>query len=430
MQGDSKQPDWLTLDNAARIYPASISDWSPDVYRVSASLHAPIRISLLEEALRTVMPRFPYFQVHLRRGLFWYYLQRNDVIPALQRLSAVPLSILPAHKGPIYLLRVMAKGATIAVDFSHILTDGAGAMRFLGTLTSQYLKLRGVPISAWEPFFDPQASPSAGEYEDAYAQYFERGLPWPPTLSAARHLPQAAQPLSRVITGRLPVTDMLQLARSRGVRLTEYLVALYLHSLADVCAANKMERCVEENGILRIEVPVDMRRFYPSETMRNFSLFVSPEIDTSRGSYSFDEIVRIVHRSMDAQLDRRELSRQITRNVGAAHHPLIRIMPLALKNLVFSRLRERIGERSFSGVLSNLGRIEVPRDIEPHVASFGVMLGPNPLMKTNCTVLSFRNDLCINFGSVIESRELERHFFTHLAREGIPVSVVERSSAP
>lgn len=430
MQGDRKRPDWLTLDNAARIYPASISDWSPDVYRVSASLYAPIRISLLEEALRTVMPRFPYFQVYLRRGLFWYYLQRSNVIPTLQRLSAVPVSILPACKGPIYLLRVMAADATIAVDFSHILTDGTGAVRFLGTLTSQYLKLRGVPISAWEPLSDPQASPSAGEYEDAYGRYFERGLPWPPTLPPACHLPQAAQPLSRVITGRLPVTDMLQLARSRGVHLTEYLVALYLHSLAEVCAANQMEPSVKGKGILRIEVPVDMRRFYPSETMRNFSLFVSPEIDMRRGSYSFDEIVRIVHRSMEVQLDRRELSRQITRNVGAAHHPLIRIMPLALKNPVFSRLRERIGERSFSGVLSNLGRIEVPRDIEPHIASFGVMLGPNPLMKTNCAVLSFRNDLYINFGSVIESRELERRFFTFLAKEGIPVNVVERSSAP
>ena len=430
MHGDCKRADWLTLDNAARIYPASISDWSPDVYRVSASLYAPIRISLLEEALRTVMPRFPYFQVHLRRGLFWYYLQRSNVIPTLQRLSTVPVSILSAYKGPIYLLRVMAGGTTIAVDFSHILTDGTGAVRFLGTLTSQYLKLRGVPISTWEPFPDPQASPSAGEYEDAYGRYFERGLPWPPTLPPARHLPQAAQPLSRVITGRLPVTDMLRLARSHGVRLTEYLVALYLCSLAEVCSASQMEPRVKGDGILRIEVPVDMRRFYPSETMRNFSLFVSPEIDLRHGSYSFDEIVRIVHRSMEPQLDRRELSRQITRNVGAAHHPLIRIMPLAFKDFLFSRFRERIGERSFSGVLSNLGRIEVPRDIEPHIASFGVMLGPNPRMKTNCAVLSFRNDLFINFGSVIESRELERHFFTHLAREGIPVSVVERSSAP
>ena len=62
--------------------------------------------------------------------------------------------------------------------------------------------------------------------------------------------------------------------------------------------------------------------------------------------------------------------------------------------------------------------------------SFGVMLGPNPLMKTNCALLSFRDDLYVNFGSVIESRELERLFFSHIAQSGVRVSITERSSAP
>ena len=55
------------------------------------------------------------------------------------------------------------------------------------------------------------------------------------------------------------------------------------------------------------------------------------------------------------------------------------------------------------------------------------MLGPNPRMKKNCAVLSFRDDLSVSFGSVVESRELERLFFTHLARAGMRVRVVEKS---
>jgi hypothetical protein len=50
-------------------------------------------------------------------------------------------------------------------------------------------------------------------------------------------------------------------------------------------------------------------------------------------------------------------------------------------------------------------------------------------MKNNCVVFSFGDDLFIAFGSVIESRELERLFFTHLVGAGIPVTLVERSSA-
>jgi hypothetical protein len=96
---------------------------------------------------------------------------------------------------------------------------------------------------------------------------------------------------------------------------------------------------------------------------------------------------------------------------------------------MLSHVRERMGEEPYSGVLSNLGKIVVPPEIESHVESFGLVLGPNPLMKTNCAVLSFRDDLYVNFGSVIESRELERLFLAHIARSGVRVSVTERSSA-
>ncbi len=424
MRDDDRQ-EWLTLDNAARIYPASLAEWSPDLYRISVTLRAPIRVSVLQEALRKVFPRFPYFQVHLQRGLFWYYLQRDDEIPELHPMSDVPVSVLPTLSGSRHLLRVQARGATIAVDFSHVLTDGAGAIRFLGTLATQYLRLRGVRVTAWEPFLDPEASPSPGEFEDAYKRYFDPRLPGPTRLSAAYHLPDDAQRRSRVITARLPVGEVLDLARSHGVSLTEYLVALYIHALAQIRTSGRDER-----GVVRLEVPVDMRRLHPSRTMRNFSLYVSPEIDTSLGAFTFDEIVQRVHHSMKMQTDRRELDRQIARNVRVEQNPLVRILPLFLKDVIFSYVRGRYGETPYSGVLSNLGRITVPQEIDDHVESFGVMLGPNPRMKKTCVVHSFRDDLSINFGSVIESRELERIFFTHLARAGIRVALIERSSAP
>lgn len=416
--------EWLTLDNAARIYPSALTEWSPDVFRVSVTLKAPIRVAALQEALRRVFPRFPYFQVQLERGLFWYYLQRNREIPVLQAMSEVPVSVLPTQQGHRHLLRVQARGATIAVDFSHVLTDGAGAIRFVGTLATQYLSQQGVRVESWRPFLDPDEPPSPGEYEDAYKRWCDPSLPGPARLAAAYHLPDESRERSRVITGRVPVGDLLGLVRSRGVTVTEYLVALYMHALAQVRAAGGGGR-----DIVRIEVPVDMRRFYPSETMRNFSLFVSPEIDAGHGAWTFDEIVQRVHHDLRLQTGRRELDRQMARNVRVERNPFLRVLPLFVKDLLFSYVRRRFGEDPYSGVLSNLGRIVVPGGIAEHVAAFGVMLGPNPRMKTNCVVYGYGDDLFVAFGSVIESRELERSFFTHLVGAGLPVTLIERSSA-
>jgi hypothetical protein len=69
--GEGEPPDWLRLDNAAKIYPATFSDPAPAGFRLSMTLKAPIRVALLSEALRTVLRRCPYYQVHLRRGFFW-----------------------------------------------------------------------------------------------------------------------------------------------------------------------------------------------------------------------------------------------------------------------------------------------------------------------------------------------------------------------
>lgn len=325
---------------------------------------------------------------------------------------------------------MQARGATLAVDFSHILTDGSGALRFLGTLATQYLRLRGVEVTGWDPFLDPEEEPSADECEDAYSKQFDRRLPGPPNLSPAYHLPDPALPHFRVITGQMPAGDVLALARAQGVSLTEYLVALYMHSMAQLRALAADGHRRTKRGIVRIEVPFDMRRFYPSRTMRNFSLYVSPEIDLRLGAYSFDEILRRVHHSMRLQVDRKELGRQIARNVRAERNRFIRSMPLFLKDLLLSFVRQHVGENPYSGVLTNLGRINVPEEIDPHIESFGVMLGPNRRMKAHCAMLSFRNDLHISFGSVIESRELERLFFTHLVRSGVHVIITERSSDP
>jgi hypothetical protein len=422
----AREPDWLRLDNAAKIYPATFSDPTPAGFRLGVTLKAPIRVALLAEALRTVLRRCPYYQVHLRRGFFWYYLQRHDAIPSVYPMSETPISAIPAWRRDTDLFRVQARGSTIAIDFSHILTDGIGGLRFLGTLVTRYLELYGVKVGDWAPFLDPSAPPSAEEYEDAHNRFFDPRAPKPTRLSRAYQLPGARENRYRIITGRMPVSEVLERAGAHGVSLTEYLAALYMFSLMRVREGHEHGGRRLGRKVIRLEVPVDMRRFFPSNTLRNFALFVSPEIDVSLGGYSFEEVVRRVHHSLRMQIDPRELGRQIGRNVKAERHPLIRIAPLFVKNRVLSVSYKRIGENAYSGVLSNLGRIVVPTAVEPHIESFQFLINPSFGMKKNCAIASFRGALHVSFGSIVASRDLERDFFTRLAAEGILVAVSER----
>ena len=75
-----KKLRWMRLDNAAKIYPAARrNNWS-NVFRLSFTLKEEVDPEVLQQALEVTVKRFPSIAARLRRGLFWYYLDRKSVV--------------------------------------------------------------------------------------------------------------------------------------------------------------------------------------------------------------------------------------------------------------------------------------------------------------------------------------------------------------
>jgi hypothetical protein len=424
MSSPHTQEEWLRLDNAAKIYPASDSDVAPPVFRVAVTLREPLQIGPLNEALLRMNRRTPYYQVELKRGFFWYYLQQHKQVARVELLADAPVKHISMRRDT-QLFSVQAKGSTVAADFCHILTDGYGAMRYLCSLIVDYLRLIGYSVDPGDRLLNPDEDPSPEEFEDAYRRLFRKGAPKAPDLPPAYHIPGIPGPRHRGITARIPLAAALQVARASGVTLTEYIVGAYIASIAEIHRSRRKSFSRPRSDIIRIEVPVNMRKLYPSVTMRNFSLFVSPEIDLRLGDYAFSDIVQRVHHSMNMQVHATELTRQIARNVGGELNPFVRVIPRPIKYLYLRYLSHTIGSRSYSGVVSNLGRFILPDQAAPHVRSVGFSLGSNPQYKTNCAVTSFDENLFVTFGSVVESREVERGTIEQFMRDGLRVGVTE-----
>ena len=74
---------WMTLDNAAKIFPASRNrNWS-NVFRISATFNESIDIPCLQQALDHVVKRFPSIAVCIKPGFFWYYIEEIPHAPQL-----------------------------------------------------------------------------------------------------------------------------------------------------------------------------------------------------------------------------------------------------------------------------------------------------------------------------------------------------------
>ncbi len=413
---------WLRLDNAAKIYPAIKGKELTSVFRITAELKQRIKAKQLLEAVQAVDTRFPYFKVKLKSGFFWYYLE-----PDYQPVTVVADEGAPCRafgKNEI-LFRILAKDDRISVEFSHILTDGAGAFEFLKTLLLAYFQKCNIPFPVDFPFLHPEERPSKEEYEDAYGRYFKKINARLPKRHAAFHVPfrLKQKPRFSVLTAMMPVKEMLIKAKEHGLSMTEYLVAIYLYSLQMIYQQSAAKK-YKSKKIVRIEVPVNLRNMYSSGTMRNFSLYVLPEIDLNLGQYSFEEIARVVYHQMRLETDKKLISKIIARNVSGEKNQFIRKIPLFLKSFILARLY-KLGTKEYSGVVTNVGKIKLNPEAGSQVRKFiFIPPPPNKILRVNCAASGFDDKLILAFGNITTSNELERQFLTFLTSQGIPVKIL------
>jgi NRPS condensation-like uncharacterized protein len=417
---------WLKLDNAAKLFPAIMSGELTAVFRITASLKKPVKFSKIKEAVEITSKRFPYFSVSLGSGLFWYYLEYNHQLPRIQTEEKIPCTAFAARRKNEPLYRILVRENRISVEFIHILTDGGGAFEYLKSLLYTYFRLDGNHISANEGIILPESLITDGEMEDGYQRFFRRKTPPPGKLTKAWHLPFSLndKPRLKVIRCEITVDKLLEVARKYNVTITEYLVSVYLYSLQTIYLEEKAKQ-KQKRGVLRIEVPVNMRKKLPSKTMRNFSLFVLPEIDLRLGIYSFDEILRIVNYQLQTGADIKQISRFLSQNVGHEKSIFIRVLPLFIKTMAISAVYRRLGSNQCSGIMTNLGAVKLPKEMEDLIESFDLIpTPPNTHVKISTAMVTFRNQLRLTFCNISKSTNFELHFIKHLNDSGVPVKVL------
>lgn len=419
---------WLKLDNAAKLFPAIMSGELTSVFRITAILKKPVNYSHIKEAVEITARRFPYFSVSLGSGLFWHYLEFNKMLPRIQTEEKIPCTAFAAKRKNEPLYRILVKENRISVEFIHILTDGGGAFEYLKSLLYTYLTLNGNTFHSSEGIILPGSPITEGEFEDGYKRFFRKKIPPPGKLTKAWHLPYGLneKPRLKILHAEISLEKLLVKAHEYQVSVTEYLVSVYLSALQKIYLEEKEKVKDQKRGVLRIEVPVNLRKKFPSITMRNFSLFVLPELDLRLGEYSFEEILKIVRYQLQTGADIKQITRFLSQNVGHEKSPFIRVLPLFIKSLAISAVYRRLGSNQCSGIMTNLGAVRLPAEMEELIESFELVpTPPNTHVKVTCAMVTFKNQLRLDFGNISKSTKFEMYFLRHLTEAGIPVRILK-----
>ena len=407
---------WYRLDNAARIFPSIISDRMTSVFRISVELNEYVDPANLQASCDILLKRFPYYYVQLKTGLFWEYLQHIN-----ERITVKEERYFPCQKfrkkedGP-FLFRVLYYKSKIVVEFSHILTDGTGALNFMKALLYTYFN-----CSDELEEFDLQLH-SIDEAEDSYKKYFDEDIPSKKLKTTAFHLPLKLDYKNyyNISTCLCDVKSVLTLSKSYKVSLTEYLVAHYMMSLQTYIEQND----IEKEKPIRIMVPVDLRKMFPSKSMRNFFLTISPEMDIRLGHYEFDEVLRDVHHYMRMEIDPKKISRQIARNVGGEENLFIKLIPLVIKQLFMAPIYRITGTSQNSGLLTNLGLVKLTDELSDKINFFEFLPNPNPATVVNMGVISYKKTLSLSIASLSWGTDIESIFFARLRDAGLKLKLI------
>jgi len=422
MKKTEKKPlSWVKLDNAAKIYPAvRRRNWS-NVFRQSVTLKDDIDKEVLSSALDVVVKRFPTIAARLRKGAFWFYLQEIDSPPEIMEEFSYPLTFMSNSEMRKCAFRVIVYKNRIAVEFFHSLTDGTGALVFIKNLVAEYLEQKyHIVIPFEDGIVDRREPPRREEMEDSFLKYAGE-VPLSRKDTNAWHL--SGEPESNgylnLTCFKFPVGQVISKAHEHNATLTTYLGAIMMKALENL-QIEKVPSSKKQKPV-KLLIPVNLRKLYPSESLRNFAMYTIPEIDPRHGEHTLDEIIKVIYHKMGAEFTSKHMAGVICANVKDEKNIFLRVVPLPIKNAVMKAVFDRVGEVKSCLNLSNMGDVKLPDIMKKYVTRMDFILGVQAAAPYNCGVLSYDGTVYLNFIRNICEPDLERHFYNVLKEQGIDV---------
>ena len=401
---------WRKLDNAALAFPLVTGKNDTRVFRFYCQLKETVDGEVLQQALDQTMKKYPLFQAVLRKGLFWFYLERRDIHATVKQEKRPPCSSLYIPDKKSLLFQVSYHNNRMNFEVFHGLTDGTGAMNFLEELVQNYLILAHPETELPRVEHEEEITPGDQE-EDSFSQYYSSEIPRNKEKKPAavklkgEKLVHSDMDITEVI---LNVKETLAKARSYGVSITILLTAMLLCSIQEEIPRNRQKKPVT------LMIPVNLRNYFPSQSMGNFFGWIEVgyvfEEDTS-----FEEVLASVKQQFQKQLQKDRIAMNMNGYVRIEKNPFVRAVPLEIKKF-FLMAGANLGSRSITAVYSNIGIIRLREEYKEYIERFGIFASTDSLQLCSC---SYGNQLVLGFTSKIPDDSIQRNFMKMLKKEEI-----------
>ena len=391
-----------------------------NTYRIETVMTEPVDPQLLQQAIDLVLPKFPGFDLRMRSGIFWYYLEENGKpAPRVHEENDYPCRLIHRNKNNNYMFRVTYYKQRINLEVFHAIADGMGGFTFLRELCYQYLRLLHPTLR--EKLGDGLSPETSLNREDSFRANYRKRATSTYKIKRAFLIQGERLPYRGfgVIHGFMPVSALKEAGKRYGCSINEYLVSAFVYS-----TYSHFGRSISKRRPIRVAVPVNLRPFFDSITTKNFFVMVSAEFAPEEQGryYEFAEICQIIHHSLKSQITKEHLEEIFSYNVGNEDWFIARAVPLPIKNLVIRFIYTKSALANTT-TLTNVGNITILPDYQPYIKMFRGFIPFSKGQELKVTVMSYQDTLACTLTSAFMDTTIPRDMFRQIAQDGVDIEI-------
>lgn len=416
-----KKYEWMKTDTAAIMFSSlSSADWGRTCRIAAVLKDGEVDPVILRRALAKTIKRFPSFSCQLRHGFFWDYLEHTDALPELRCDSPFPPKPVTTSKYSHPDFRITYYKRRIAIECAHILADGMGILAFFSTLVAQYLNLTGHDIPFVAEQFELSREPSAGELENAFEANQTKDKPVKKNAAKpAYQLPAVFEKdYLNLVFGFMSIAQVKELSSKEGMTITEYLSCVLILAIIRSSGRKTDEPVV-------ISVPVNLRRFFPTETVRNFTVEARISYEPcGKSDVTLEDICASTKGQLKEQITKENLQQVINGFCSLSGNPVIKIVPAFIKRPVL-RIMQKKGHATSTTILTNLGECKFPKQLSDMLERVDAINGDTSKygLPMSCSSLSINGYINMCFSMCNRDTSVCREFFRILTSKGIDVRI-------
>jgi NRPS condensation-like uncharacterized protein len=217
---------------------------------------------------------------------------------------------------------------------------------------------------------------------------------------------------TQILHFRLDAKELAKTAKSYDVTITTYVLALIL--LASRFATDAKE------GDIAIQVPVDLRKYYESKTLANFSLYGGIRIPITSIT-TMEQLLPLVKEQLVTATSHEKMSEMMY----SAHrmNKDVRGFPLFLKSPIAKLAYGLMGEAIFTTTLSNLGVVSAPDYFSDYIESYDFVLGPPEVNRAALTLITYNNIATLTITKSTKDPSFEEEIHRLLTKDGLDITI-------